>query len=770
MKRIWAIFFVLISLLFGVATSHAVLYFPHVDTTAGSWQTEICVINPSATDLVVGNLESYKNDGTLVNSTTLLVSPNNRVQYNVGTDLANAGNTGYIVFKNTSGAPVGYTKFTQIGGDRVAIPAVDNVNTGNIYITHIAWAPWWTGIGLVNTTNEAKTLTVRFNTGLTAPITLLPKEHRGYMIAQLTNNLIDTAIESAVIENASGVVGLELFGNGSQLAGVPLIGQPATTLFYPHVDSAAGWSTGIVAYNPSATTAADITVNAYDKSGTLLGIRTGTIDPRGKLVGYTTGFNLPATTAWFSLQSPNPLIGFELFGNSVDNNLAGYSVVDLPGKSGVFSKVEKNGWTGIAFVNTEDQEATVSLKAYDDAGNMRASGPKTLKPHEKWVGYPVDPNAAISLFPPGTNLYDAKYISFSADRSVAGFQLNGSGAMLDALPAAAPSGQKIIDKALGFLEYQSTATSGLQTVIDIMNQISSGTSSTCPQVTIVPPPPLSSIPPALTITASYGNGCLASDGSTMSGQVVLAITNLTGNLSTTIDLDYALTATNLAQNGTVLMNGAVSGHISVNTSGAMAANMSANFDNFQVVGSTMSGNLTITANNINVSGLTGNITVTFDNLTAAGYTVTSGTLTLSSGSGSMTGQVVANLNTSQGSVNMSVTSQKLSNTRYTFSTTTPGTIAGYTVTLNNVTTDSACANNPIAGSATVSQGGSSVTRTFTATCTPIAGSVIVSQDEASVTKTFTATYMPIAGSMTALQEFTRHITQVFTPSRSDIPE
>ena len=54
------------------------------------------------------------------------------------------------------------------------------------------------------------------------------------MIAALLDNLIDTAIESAVIENASGIVGLELFGNGSQLGGVPLTSKTASTLFYPH--------------------------------------------------------------------------------------------------------------------------------------------------------------------------------------------------------------------------------------------------------------------------------------------------------------------------------------------------------------------------------------------------------------------------------------------------------------------------------------------------------------------------------------------------------
>ncbi len=236
MKRIWGIFFALVLLLFGVATVHAALYFPHVATTGG-WQTEICVINPSSTVTVTGNLVSYGDDGTQEATRTLTVAPNNRVQFDVGSELANASTTGYVVFQNTSGSPVGYTKFTQSGGDRVAIPAADSVNSDKIYVTHIAWAPWWTGISLVNTTAATKTLTIRFNTGVTRTITLAPGEHYVKTVAVILDNLIDTTIESAVIENADGIVGLELFGWEKYLGGVPLISGTASTLNFPHVAS-----------------------------------------------------------------------------------------------------------------------------------------------------------------------------------------------------------------------------------------------------------------------------------------------------------------------------------------------------------------------------------------------------------------------------------------------------------------------------------------------------------------------------------------------------
>jgi NO-binding membrane sensor protein with MHYT domain len=124
--------------------------------------------------------------------------------------------------------------------------------------------------------------------------------------------------------------------------------------------------------------------------------------------------------------------------------------------------------------------------------------------------------------------------------------------------------------------------------------------------------------------------------------------------------------------------------------------------------------LTIAATNINLSGSTvdvGNITITLDNLSVAGYTVYNGTLTMHT-TGSNAFQVVANLNTNQGAVNMTLTVQTPTNTRIIVSTPTPGTIAGYTVTLTNVTIDTGV-SHPVGGSATVSQGGSSVTVSFT---------------------------------------------------------
>ena len=175
-----------------------------------------------------------------------------------------------------------------------------------------------------------------------------------------------------------------------------------------------------------------------------------------------------------------------------------------------------------------------------------------------------------------------------------------------------------------------------------------------------------------------------------------------------------MTATNLRQNGELLLNGSVSGHVALNIGTVITAAVNFHFNNFQASDSTISGNLTMNATLSSLSSETAtiNVSISFDNLTASGYTVSSGTLQVT-GSGS-SGTIDANLVTSQGVVDLTLTFQSPNDTTTVISTASPGTIAGYTVTLTNVTLNtSVCASYPSSGSVTVSQGGSTVTVSFT---------------------------------------------------------
>ncbi len=372
----------------GAPGTNRTLYFPHVDTNL-PWQTEIAVINTSATQSVTGTLKAVNDEGQLIETKALSLPARGRRQIIISSEFAHHTDIGYIIFEANSAAVQGYTRFYQEGTYRAAIPAVKEINTSDIYISHIASdAQWWTGVSLVNTTPTTKELTITFDNGQSVPYTINAYEHKAFTIGSLLKQPLHPDIRSAVITNASGIIGLELFGStvgSNQLDGILLTDNTASTLYYPHV-AGDGWWTGIVAYNPSES-ACTITVSPYSARGEPLSPSTLSIAGKGKHIGTVADLGLPANTAWFKIDSTRPLSGFELFGTTAaGNELAAYAGWGgTCKKTGVFAKIEKNGWTGIAFVNTEADQASVILTAYDDNGNAVAPRELPVRGHDKVV-------------------------------------------------------------------------------------------------------------------------------------------------------------------------------------------------------------------------------------------------------------------------------------------------------------------------------------------------------------------------------------------------
>ncbi|HOO89534.1 MAG TPA: hypothetical protein PLA74_01795 [Syntrophales bacterium] len=408
------------------------LYFPHVASTT-VWETELCVINTSDSQSLTGTFKAYNNAGVHVSEdVAVTLTPHGRREITVGDEFTGPAGIGYIIFESDRGTVSGYTKFYREGQYRVAIPATSEVNTGDIYVSHIASSnAWWTGVSLLNTTSSPKTLTIEFDNGTIMTKELAAYEHSAFTIRSIFDGLSQTDIASAVITGGSGVVGLELFGSmgkARQLSGILLKDKTCSTIYYPHVASNATWWTGIVAYNPSVANTT-ITITPYNEEGISLIPRSLEIDGQAKYIGTVAGLDLPVDTAWLQIDATSPVTGFELFATQDGNRMAGYTGVDISGKEGVFAKLEKDGWTGIAFVNTEDDPATVALTAYDDSGTVIAAKGIDLDGHEKIVGNPD------GIFT-GDDITAATYITYSSDREVVGFQLNASsnGMMLDALP------------------------------------------------------------------------------------------------------------------------------------------------------------------------------------------------------------------------------------------------------------------------------------------------------------------------------------------------
>jgi len=409
------------------------LYFPHI-ASIGVWGTEICVINRSDTQTVSGVFKAYSDAGVLVSEIgSVTLSPHGRREITVGDEFTSPANIGYIIFESDSEAVIGYTKFYVVGQYRVAVPSVPDteINTGDIYISHIASGgatyPWYTGLSLLNTTSSPKTLTIEFDNGTTRTVTLLANEHRAFTIRSLFGGAAQPGIQSGVIKDATGVIGLELFTNNdlNWMSGILLKDDTTQNIYYPHTASSGGWSTGIVAYNPSDNPC-DITITPYNAAGGDLTPTNDTIGGKSKYIGTVSLLGLPEDTAWLEIGATSPITGFELFTRT--DQLGGYTGVGISGTEGVFAKLESDGATGIAFVNIENSSATVTLTAYADIGTEIATKDINLAAHEKEL------DIAENIFT--GDISTATYIAYSSDKEVVGFQLNVSsdGMMLDGLP------------------------------------------------------------------------------------------------------------------------------------------------------------------------------------------------------------------------------------------------------------------------------------------------------------------------------------------------
>ena len=408
------------------------LYYPHVASGSGGWQTEICALNPDSRQVVSGVFKAYNNDGQPTSDNLALsLTPHARQVINIAKQFKNPESIGYIVLECDSENITGFIKFFIDGACRVAIPAVSQLNAGTVPISHIASDQrWWTGLSLVNTALVQKSLKLHFNNGVVKNVTLDPGEHRAFSIKSLFNDTPQPGINSANIEGMDGVIGLELFGNGKQLSGILLSDKSAKKFYFPHIVDDQQWWTGIVVYNPLDTESV-LTISPYTVNGSPLPVKRTTLLPFARYWGTMSMLDLTPETAWLKLESASGVSGFELFGTSDNLRLAGYSGVGISGSDGILANLEKDGWTGVALVNLEATRSTVQLKAYNDSGKLiAASETIVLQAHEKKV------QTAARFFT--TSLDGATYITYATDgNELVAFQLNNSAdnSMLDALPA-----------------------------------------------------------------------------------------------------------------------------------------------------------------------------------------------------------------------------------------------------------------------------------------------------------------------------------------------
>ena len=148
------------------------------------------------------------------------------------------------------------------------------------------------------------------------------------------------------------------------------------------------------------------------------------------------GGSLPGGTEWGRFAETNASVamaGMEVFGKR-DGNLqvAGLNLSSEKLKNPNFYYVRKNitfphvaadtrnFWTGIAFVNTEDQTNTATLRAYSASGSVLAEEALVMEPRGKRVGL------AYQLFPTLNSESAISWVHLETDGAITGYELFGS--------------------------------------------------------------------------------------------------------------------------------------------------------------------------------------------------------------------------------------------------------------------------------------------------------------------------------------------------------
>ena len=198
-----------------------------------------------------------------------------------------------------------------------------------------------------------------------------------------------------------------------------------TKICFSQIAIADGWETEVAVLNPTAKTISG-NFTFYDTDGNQLGATVPvTLNPHGRYQAEVgAAFGQYGKVEYMIFTAPTyGLKGYSKFYNNTDGIRASI-MASAPQTSGLFTKIEDQGWTGIAFVNTSPDVARVTLTAYSDAGEAIAIVPMNVQPGEKVM------NTAEKLFAP-QSISGASYVSFSSDQGVVGFFLNGSIGKLD---------------------------------------------------------------------------------------------------------------------------------------------------------------------------------------------------------------------------------------------------------------------------------------------------------------------------------------------------
>lgn len=195
-------------------------------------------------------------------------------------------------------------------------------------------------------------------------------------------------------------------------------------IYFSHIATEDGWGTEIAVLNPTSGPASG-TLTSYDTEGKKVGSTVSiALRAHGRYQADVGSVFVDAgEIAYIVLTSE--VLGLKGYSKFYTGRVRASIMASAPTDNGIFTKIEQDGWTGIAFINTASVLAKITLTAYNNNGDKIVVKRMEVDPGHKVLG-----DAEI-LFE--KSLARATYICFHSDQGVVGFFLNGSSnnAMLD---------------------------------------------------------------------------------------------------------------------------------------------------------------------------------------------------------------------------------------------------------------------------------------------------------------------------------------------------
>jgi len=304
------------------------LYVPHVAEQTDFWWSEAGIVNA----------QDYQSVGYKAGNVYHAIPGLSLADCQENIDL-----TSYYGNPFAIGAGVG--RFTSSGDSIAAVEmfgrkgdfhtaaalTLKTLPSKTLYFTHIASnSYWWTGCAVYNITSQRATVQVNgydANGNLLGQntVTIEPNTKKVALVEDFIAT--DPMPDYIIMKSDQNVIGFELFGGITTeiLAGFSVDGTTSFTLYFNNVRVNNNEWTGISMINMGDATAT-VNVSAYDDNGTLQAQNTISISSRAKKVELAEnlfGGTLPSGVTHITVESSEPLAGFELVGDNDHIRLGG---------------------------------------------------------------------------------------------------------------------------------------------------------------------------------------------------------------------------------------------------------------------------------------------------------------------------------------------------------------------------------------------------------------------------------------------------------------